>query len=136
MRISRTVKKYIEDEVYTRLLPKYEADKAEAERRDALRDKALEEATMAGLKAVRQVIDKVMADEPDILEINHERLESFYVGGAVGCKNRFSADSCFNWEYRLRKERDSIVQNIIVELELGGTKADLERMLSEIGGES
>lgn len=32
-------------------------------------------------------------------------------------------------------EAKEIVQNIIVELELGGTKADLERLLAEIGVE-
>jgi hypothetical protein len=46
-------------------------------------------------------------------------------------------DACYlnsvhKWESRMRNEIQEAVQNIIVALELGGNKADLDRMLSEL----
>ena len=51
---------------------------------------------------------------------------------AVTLKNRHAAHSIHHWSDRMREEINKIVDDIIVTLELGGNKADLDRMLSEI----
>ena len=51
---------------------------------------------------------------------------------AINIKNYMYTNSVYKWESRYSEEVDKIVDNIIVTLELGGNKADLDRMLNEI----
>ena len=59
-----------------------------------------------------------------------ERLVSFY--SPINIVDRHMNSSVHNWQNRARAEIKEKVDDIIVTLELGGTKADLERMISEI----
>ena len=47
-------------------------------------------------------------------------------------KDRVYQTSVHNWSRRMYDEVSEKVQDIIVALELGGNKADLDRMLSEL----
>lgn len=139
MRVSKTVKEYIEKEVTIRLEPKYAAEKAEAARQEKIRTDLLEKAAHEARMVWDAVIDAGLA-QPGT-EFMEDRRESDYGGNcptfynscAVAIRNRQTVSSIHQWYSRMVKERMSIVNNIIVELELGGTKADLERLLNEIG---
>ena len=52
---------------------------------------------------------------------------------AFGIKDRLNRSSVLNWRRRKDDEARSIVNDIIVELELGGDKATLMAMLDRVG---
>lgn len=133
MRVSSAVKDYIHKQVRTRLMVKYEAEKAEALRQTNFRDGILNEAQDAAEKAITEILKRAEKEAPGILQIDWEQVHNCgWAGRAVNCVGLHKVESCHGWYRRLEQEVKEVEQNIIVELELGGTKQDLERLLNEI----
>lgn len=139
MRVSKTVKEYIIKEVHTRIEPKFQADAKESKRRQELRDSILKTAGEAAKAAWMKAIDEALAQPGmDFLadcrsDGGFQRIPTFYAPNAIIIKDLTYSNSVHGWRRRLDDAVDEAVKKIIVELELGGTKADLERLLAEIG---
>ena len=133
MRVTKNVREYIEREVEKRLLPKYEAEKAEAKRQT---DKLAEVERMmaeAAEAAYLNCLAQHWHELEDFCEDNTpNRLPTFYHSTAVVIENRQNYDSVHQWIRRMRDEAKRIVDDIIVTLELGGGRAELEEMLNNI----
>ena len=136
MRVTKTIREYIEKEVRARILPKYAAEEAEAKRRLAARDaffdkcaKAAEEAFNAAFEANFHDVSDFMED---VREADHSPV-SFYSNRAANIPDQLQRNSVYRWQIRMNEEANKIVEEIVVELELGGTKAELMAMLEKIG---
>lgn len=131
MRVSKAVKDYITEQVSVRLAPKYREDELQAQYETTTRDEILERAA----NMARDVFKKVLKEEGSkypFLKVDLENVPSCYNSMSLTIPDRIYTSSVHKWAHRMEQERDKIVNNIIVELELGGTKADLERLLDEI----
>lgn len=134
MRVTKAVKEYIEKQVYAKTEQKYEAEKNESKR---IKDIKSDIETRAA-EAARQAAIAVFMEAKnyaDILDFDERYVQDIYMCGAsrvLALKERVYQNSVHNWSRRMHEEADEKVQDIIVTLELGGSKADLDRMLSEI----
>lgn len=131
MRVSKAVKDYIKEQVEIKLAPKYKEQEAQARYETVVRDEILERASETARSAFQKVIMEEAADYP-FLKANPDHAPSCYNGMALTIPDRVYTSSVHHWKHRMEQERDKIVANIVVELELGGNKSDLERLLSEI----
>ena len=131
MRVTKTIREYIEKKVWEKVEVKYEAEKLEAERQDKVRNEILNAASEAAEKVYRETVINA-AQNIDFLEIFEDRMPSIYRGNCIDIKDRCYISSVHHWRDRAREEYREIVGNIIVTLELGGTKDDLDKMLGEI----
>ena len=136
MRVTKTIREFIEKEVSNRLDAKYAAEKAEAD----FQLKVEGEVWEAAMDAAQKAYDEYMADaftQYGFLEDLHtdkgRRCVELRKHMAFAIKNRQSHNSVQCWRRRKDEEARSIVDDIIVELELGGTKAELMAMLEKIG---
>ena len=136
MRVTKTIRDYIGKEVRARILPKYATEEAEAKRRLAARDaffdkcaKAAEEAFNAAFEANFHDVSDFMED---VREADHSPV-SFYFNRAANIPDQLQCNSVYRWQIRMNEEANKIVEEIVVELELGGTKAELMAMLEKIG---
>lgn len=135
MRVSKTVREYIEKQVRIRLESKYKTEKKLAEEQENIVGDILEGAAVAAEAAYKHYMDEHFPAIADFAELNEGcYLCSFYRSSAISIKNRNDISSIHGWHKRMKNEVNEIMENIIVELELGGTKADLERLLNEVGG--
>ena len=133
MRVTKKVENYIREQVRAKVMPKYEAEKAEANRiRELIRD-IESRASEAAIAAAKAVYDEAKAYD-DVLEYDEKSFErvclSYY--RVVTPKDACYITSVHKWDYRYSEEVNKIVDDIIVTLELGGNKADLDRILSEL----
>lgn len=129
MRVSKTVRDYIEAEVTKRLTPHYSGLKQEYEHRK----RVLDEVKNDILHAANEVAKNLLYDALK---------EHSYLSSRDGIEEIFSTvpwrvvdlenDACMCWQTYLQQEVQDKVNNIIVTLELGGNKEDLEKMLAEI----
>lgn len=92
------------------------------------------------MDAAQKAYDEYMASvfiRYDFLEDLHTDKERRCVelrkSMAFGIKDRLNRSSVLNWRRRKDDEARSIVNDIIVELELGGDKATLMAMLDRVG---
>lgn len=131
MRVTKTIKEYIEKKVDEKISAKYEAEKLEAERQTKIENEILEAASKAALEVFAKTIKNAVANI-DFLEINEECFPTCYRSNAISIKDKCYVNSVHRWTTRKNKEVKEKVDDIIVALELGGTKADLDKMLSEI----
>lgn len=131
MRVTKTIREYIEKKVWEKIEAKYEAEKLEAERQDKIRSEILNAASEAAEKVYREAVINA-AQNIDFLEIYENRMPNVYCSGCIEIKDRCYINSVHHWKDRARTEWREIVDNIVVTLELGGTKNDLDKMLSEI----
>ena len=115
-------------------MPKYEAEKAEAKRiidlQADLQCRAEEAAKQAAIAILCEA--KNNADVLDYNECEADRMYLSNLSYVISLKDRCCTNSVHHWSDRMCNEVNKIVDNIIVTLELGGNKADLDRMLSEI----
>lgn len=129
MRVTKNVKDYIHKEVSARIYKKYEAEEAQAKHERESRDKLYEDCQQAALEAVKKTAAKANLDFIDT---------SIKDNGICFCYNMFNIknandrNSCHRWEHRFRAEVNEKVNEIIVELELGGDKAKLMEMLEAL----
>ena len=133
MRVTKKVENYIREQVKAKVMPKYEAEKAEDLRVLGLKKDIESRASDAARKAAMAVYAEAK-EHDELFELNEESIRNAYFScyQAISIKNYCYIDSVYNWESRYSAEVNKIVDDIIVTLELGGNKADLDRMLSEL----
>ena len=133
MRVTKKVENYIREQVKAKVMPKYEAEKAEAARIIGIKNDIESRANKAAREAARAIYAEAK-EYSEFLELDEKSIENAYLNcyHPIGIKNFIYTDSVYKWESRYAEEVNKIVDNIIVTLELGGNKADLDRMLSEI----
>ena len=133
MRVTKRVEDYIREQVKAKVTLKYEAEKAESKRiidiKNDIESRAVEAAKQAAMAVLAEA-----KQYGDIFELDEESVRKAYLScyRPIGIKDFCYIDSVHKWESRCSAEVNKIVENIIVTLELGGNKADLDRMLSEI----
>ena len=136
MRVTKTIREYIEKEVRARILPKYAAEEAEAKRRFAARDAFFDKCAKAAEEAFNAAFEANFHDVSDFMEDVREADHSpvnFYSNRVVQIPDRTECNSVYQWQSRMNAEIKKIAEEIVVELELGGTKAELMAMLEKIG---
>ena len=136
MRVTETIRDYIEKEVRTRIRPKYAAEEAEAKRRFAARAAFYDKCAKAAEEAFNTAFEANFHDVSDFMEDVREADNSpvsFYFNQAAQILDRTEPDSVYQWQSRMNEEVRKITEEIVVELELGGTKAELMAMLEKIG---
>lgn len=131
MRITKVVKEYIEERITEKVLPKYELEKIEAERQLEIKNKFFEELTEELEAIATERMEKFLAENPFMERSKGQKISTVYYSSA-NIIDRYLLSSVHNWKTRAREEINNKTKNIIVTLELGGTKEDLERMISEI----
>ena len=133
MRVTKKVENYIREQVKTRVMPKYEAEKAESKRILSIRNDIENRACEAAKQAAMAVFAEVK-EYDDIFELDENSIRKSYLScyHPINIKDFCYTNSVHKWESRYTEEVNKIVDNIIVTLELGGNKADLDRMLNEI----
>ncbi len=132
MRITKTTREYIENQVQKKLEYKYSTEKQIAAEQREVRDNLLNEAARQAELAYNAFLDENLP-KYDFLVDNRTRYP--YNGHSfrsIIIKDETQANSVHDWERRMRIEAKEIATQIVVTLELGGNKEDLERMLSEI----
>ena len=133
MRVTKKVENYIREQVKARVMPKYEAEKAESKRiigiKNDIESRASEPAKQAAVAVFAEA-----KEYSELFELNEDSIQRSYFNcyTPIIVKNWSYSNSIYKWESRYAEEVNKIVDNIIVTLELGGNKADLDRMLSEI----
>ena len=133
MRVTKKVENYIREQVKAKVMPKYEAEKAESKRILNIKNDIENRASKAAREAAMAVFAEAR-EYGDILALDESSLQNSYLScyHPIRIKDFCYTNSVHKWESRYAEEVDKIVDNIIVTLELGGNKADLDRMLSEI----
>ena len=136
MRVTKTIRDYIEKEVRTRIQPKYAAEEAEVKRRYAARDAFFDKCAKAAEEAFNAAFEANFHDVSDFMEDVRKADNSpvsFYDSRAALIPDRMQRNSVYQWQNRMNAEANKITEEIVVELELGGTKAELMAMLEKIG---
>lgn len=133
MRVTKKVENYIREQVKAKVMPKYEAEKAESKRIIGIKNDIENRASKAAREAAMAVFAEAK-EYGDILELDENAIQNSYLScyNPIRIKDFCYTNSVHKWESRYAEEVNKIVDNIIVTLELGGNKADLDRMLSEI----
>ena len=136
MRVTKTIREYIEKEVRARIQPKYAAEETEAKRRLAARDAFFDKCAKAAEEAFNAAFEANFHDVSDFMEDVRKADNSpvsFYTNRAAQIPDQTQYNSVYRWQNRMNAEVNKIVEEIVVELELGGTKAELMAMLEKIG---
>ena len=125
MRVTKIIREYVEKTITSKLpYGKPTAEfKAARETLDNLRDK-LEKETRA---YAEQRIASVTSDLPEGFKLSLGSC-SFIRSSHYGAPLSIAANE---HEYAIRKKREAAIESILVELELGATKADLERLIEQ-----
>lgn len=131
MRITKVVKEYIEERIIEKVMPKYELEKIEAERQLEVKNKFFEELAEELETIATERMEKFLAENPFLERTERKNISTVYYD-SVNITDRHLLSSVHNWRKRAKEEISNKTRNIIVALELGGTKEDLERMISEI----
>lgn len=130
MRVTKTVREYIEKKVAEKVYVKYEAEKLEAKRQYEEINNFIKELEDTMNEYVDKHIKMFVEEHPYAERGAREKLVCFY--STINVADRHMNSSVHNWQKRALAEIKEKVDDIVVTLELGGTKADLERMISEI----
>ena len=126
MRVSKAVRNYIEKEVAKRF-PKTERELQHEQNKDKINqaNQEIKEKMAISLTTIMVEVAKKYNITDEIAIRRYDR-DYFDTWDCVSHKNA-------NTDRRAREEQiNKTIENIIVTLELGGTKADLEKMLAEI----
>ena len=128
MRVSKAVKDYIEKQVNARY-PKTE-NELTAEQVKELVNKANQEMLMLIDKAKKEISNQIIERYGLTEEMGKQR-DSYYDYKFCTFNSPLEIKANTDKDNR-RKAVNQKIEDIIVNLELGGTKADLEKMLNEI----
>ena len=133
MRVTKKVENYIREQVRAKIMPKYEAEKAESKRIIDIKNDIESRASEAAKQAAMAVFAEAK-EYGDTFELDEDSIRKAYLScyRPIGIKDFCYTDSVHKWDSRYSAEVNKIVDDIVVTLELGGNKADLDRMLSEI----
>lgn len=130
MRVSKIVKSYIEEEVTKKLKEKYMDEAKEAQCQRKTQQNIMEKAREAAEKAWLEI---VLAEVPRYDFLTFRKCNNPHISmGSIEITDRIYINHVQNWERRMHNEKDEIVKNILVKLELGGTKEDLDKMLNDL----
>lgn len=128
MRITKLVREYIEDSVAKKFAPAQNA----ANKKYAETERAYNEAVKAAKKEAKEVWAKHLApfyspeDLESLMNDHTEHIPSSY-------RTKMGWTDKRNEEIQKIKDlQEGAIKDICLTLELGGTKADLDRMLAEI----
>jgi hypothetical protein len=139
MRVTKTVKEYIYKEVTARMERKYAEEAAEAQRQRDLYEKIEEEALRTAAEAYEICVKAKIAafKAEDFLKMSTDtglevKLDHQYRSLQLCLMNQSNIDSVHCWRRRMQKEVNEKCDDIIVTLELGGTRDELMKMLAEI----
>lgn len=138
MRVTKTVREYIQKEVTTRMEQRYSAEAAEAKHMSDLQTVIDEAALTVAAKAYEKYVkDAIAANHAEsFLEISSafERinLAHSYRSNHLVLSSDTDTARVLSWRRRMNEEVSEKVNEIVVTLELGGTKAELMQMLAEI----
>ena len=134
MRVTKKVENYIREQVRAKIAPKYEWEKAESARIKDVQADIQERAAEAARQAALAILEEAK-EHGDVLEYKEAEAERMYLSNLayiVTLKDSYLYSSVHKWNRRMEEEVNKVVDNIIVTLELGGNKIDLDRMLSEL----
>ena len=131
MRVSKTVREYIEKKVSEKVNAKYDVERIEAERQNKVKNDFLDSLSEELEALAAERVNKFL-EENSFAERGARNTIISYYTDAIIIADRHMISSVHNWRNRARIEIKEKVEDIIVTLELGGTKEDLERMINEI----
>lgn len=134
MRVTKKVENYIREQVKAKVMPKYEWENVESVRIKDIQADIQERAAEAARQAALAILEEAK-EHGDVLEYHEAEAERMYLSNLayiVTLKDSCLYSSVHKWNRRMEEEVNKIVDDIIVTLELGGNKADLDRMLSEL----
>ena len=131
MRVSKTVREYIEKKVSEKVNAKYDAERIEAERQNKVINDFWNNFSEEFEALAKERVNKFLEENSFAERGARETIMSYY-SGVISIADRHMTSSVHNWRNRARTEIKEKVEDIIVTLELGGTKEDLERMINEI----
>lgn len=131
MRVTRTIKDYIArrvNEIYQPKINNIDADYKKE--RDALDERIhlVVERFDKELKAI--VAESCTKYNFEAGGYSYSRTTDFLT--VVGVRDKEAEDKFYNEKRKLTEEKSLKIEEIIVELELGGTKETLEKLLSEL----
>ena len=131
MRVTKIVREYIEESVSKKYQPLRDAINKKYEPIERAYDEAVAAAKAEAKEVWAKHLSSFYTEEElrDLIENHTEYVPSYYRIGMHWREERNER------ECALRNEENNTIKNILVTLELGGTKADLDRMLSEIDPE-
>lgn len=133
MRVTKAIREYIEKAVTEKVEEHYSFEKATANMQDEIFKEYSEKAKKAAIAAAVAVYKEAAEEYPDFICLKEEHLKkNLSLSGVSWVFYLNSSRPCSDYRSRMKKEINEKVQDIIVTLELGGNKADLDRMLSEI----
>ena len=132
MRVTKNIKEYIERHVKEKVYAKYDAERLEAERQSKIVDDFWNKMTETMEAQAEAMVTEFLEKHGDFVERSSNRDIINYCSYVLQIKDKCYINSVHKWRERANVEVLEIVDNIIVTLELGGSKADLDRMLSEI----
>lgn len=136
MRVTKTIREFIEKEVSNRLDAKYASEKEEADFQTKVEQDVWEAAMDAAQKAYDEYMVGVFAQYGFLKDLHTDterRCVELRKHMAFCIKDKQSYNGVQCWRRRKDDEAKSIVNDIIVELELGGDKATLMAMLDKVG---
>lgn len=128
MRVTKTIRAYIRENVEKKLESKYAPVKERKDTALNVKKELVERAKEEAIKTVKKVL--VEAIDNETLVYNEEMVDRVF--NYCNLPNCLDLNRELYYERKMEDEVDKITNDIIVELELGGNKADLDRMLSEI----
>lgn len=130
MKVTKIVREYIEDSVSKKFQPAIDALKDKYAIEEAAKT---EEAVMASIReAAKDLYREVMANyyTPEDME---KLMDGWSIYRPSSYRISYIAEKDYEDEkFALTKRMEDTIKNILITLELGGTKADLDRMLSEV----
>lgn len=130
MRVTSIMKDYIAEEVIKRIAPEYEEKKKLLETRLALKAKFFDELQDGLTKGLNDTINMFLQENPTFVDNRSDNWNS-----KIRVSNSLidlPKDDVTNWRKDMNKEVEAKVKEIIVTLELGGTKKDLDELLKNI----
>ena len=130
MRVTSIMESYIAEEVAKRIAPKYEEKKQLLETRLALKEKFFDELQDGLNKALNDTINMFLQENPLFVDERDNRWDSkIHVPYSL---IDLPKDDVTNWRKDMKNEIETKVKEIVVTLELGGTKKDLDELLKNI----
>lgn len=130
MRVTSVMKSYIAEEVTKRIAPKYEEKKKLLETRLTLKEEFFDKLQDELSNTLNNTINMFLQENPVFVDKRSNNWES---------KVRVSyslvdvpRDDVTNWQKDMNKEVEAKVKEIIITLEFGGTKKELDELLKNI----
>ena len=132
MRVTRIIKEYVEEEVRKRIEIKYEEKAKIKQARDDIKNDFITRLTEELNNQMNKSIDNFLSTHQDYEDNRSHIWDSIItLNPSIVCY-KYKEDDIENWEKDMEQEIMAKVKEIIVALELGGTKKDLNELLNNI----